>query len=175
MHYFRGSFGGKDIVPLYRDGLAREPNLTKGLAGVIAKQIGISAPSVEDVASYTYALLSSLRYQERFSYALKTPGPRVPFTAEKDFWDEAVSLGKYLLWLHTFGNRFQNVAEGRGKHIPFVSKIGWEQAVNVIPEDMADVSYDVGAQLLRVGNGLVAGVRPDVWAYSVSNIQIIKK
>jgi hypothetical protein len=41
LHFFRGSFGGKDIIPLYRDAAARELNITAGLPGLLGERIGI--------------------------------------------------------------------------------------------------------------------------------------
>lgn len=37
LHHFRGSFGGKDVIPLYRDAAATEPNVTKGLLDALSK------------------------------------------------------------------------------------------------------------------------------------------
>ncbi len=31
LHQFRGSFGGKDAIPLWRDAAATQPNVTAGL------------------------------------------------------------------------------------------------------------------------------------------------
>src|SRR5690606_32308787 len=47
LHYFSGR-GGKDIVPLYRDAAANEPNLPAGLPATLARLLGIDPPSVED-------------------------------------------------------------------------------------------------------------------------------
>jgi len=174
-HYFRGSFGGKDVLPLYRDAAAQQPNLAHGLQPALGKRLGIADPSPEDIAAYVYALLSATRYQQRFAEALKTPGPRVPVTADPDLWAEAVALGRELLWLQTWAERFNDPEMGRGSRLPHIQGIGWESHVKKMPQTNADIAYDKDTQRLRVGDGVITGVRPDVWGYSVSGMEIVKK
>ncbi len=175
LHYFRGSFGGKDVMPLYRDASAKEPNLSAGLPALLMSKIGIAKPTVEDVAAYVYGLLSSPNYQSRFTEALKTPGIRVPITASAKLWAESVALGRYMLWLQTYAERFQDKRAGRGSKLPDVEGIGWDIAVSKMPETPADILYDEKSKTLSVGDGQLVGVRPDVWAYSVSGLQVIQK
>lgn len=174
-HYFRGSYGGKDILPLYRDADAQLPNVTRGLLGRLSALLGIQRPSPEDLAAYVYALLSGPRYQERFADALRTPGPRVAITRDPQSWAEAVDLGRSLLWLHTYGERFQDPAAGRGTHLPSVPGLGWSKAVTQLPLNVRDVSYDPATQLLVVGHGCISGVSKEVWEFSVSGMQVVKK
>jgi len=65
LHYFRGNFGGKDIIPIWRDAAATVPNVTAGLAAKLGRRLGIPPPPVTDLAAYCYALLSASAYQER--------------------------------------------------------------------------------------------------------------
>lgn len=174
LHYFNGR-GGKDILPLYRDAAAQQPNLVQGLQGALSERLGISAPSPEDIAAYVYALLSATHYQQLFHEALKTPGPRVPMTADAGLWNEAVALGRELLWLHTSAERCTDAAVGRGNRIPRMDGIGWQTPVAKMPQTSADIRYDKGTQRLRVGDGVITGVRPDVWSYSVSGMEVVKK
>lgn len=175
LDHFRGSFGGKDVIPLYRDREAREPNITKGLPKLLAQRLDMAEPTVEDIAAYVYALLSAPRYQERFAEELKTPGPHVPLTSDAVLWSEAVAVGRELLWLHTYAERFQDSQAGRGKHIPLVEGLGWDRPVVTMPQTPADIRYDAQAQTIEIGDGRVAGVRQDVWDYSVSGMQVVKK
>lgn len=175
LHHFRGSYGGKDIIPLYRDAAASQPNLTLGLATTLATLLGIDPPTVEDIASYCYALLSASAYQHRFATALETPGLRVPITADPDHWMEAVSRGKDLLWLHTYAERMIDHSTGRTRLLPQIAGIGWDVAVTRIPEDNSEIGYDEESGTLSVGDGRVCGVRPEVWAYSVSGMQVLPK
>ena len=63
-HYFRGSFGGKDVIPLYRDVAGTEPNVTAGLLEKLGQAYGANL-SAEDLAAYVYALLGGQSYAER--------------------------------------------------------------------------------------------------------------
>jgi hypothetical protein len=175
LHHFRGSFGGKDVLPLYRDAEARAPNITRGLLEELGKLLLIPRPTPEDLAAYVYALLSGPTYQERFAEALGTPGPRVPLTFDSNLWFDAVGLGRYLLWLHTYAERMLDPNAGRGKHIPLVGGIGWVTPVMRLPADASAVHYDAKQQLLHVGDGTVEGVREEVWAYTVSGMPVVKK
>ena len=173
-HYFNGR-GGKDILPLYRDAKAEEPNITRGLLTKLGKQLSRPAPKPEALAAYVYAVLSSPRYQERFAEALKTPGPRVPMTADTALWDEAVALGTWLLWLHTYAERLQDKAKGRGRYVPFVPGLDWQEPVRTMPETTKDLHYDAETQVLYVGDGRVGGVAPEVWDFEVSGMPVVKK
>ena len=174
-HYFRGSYGGKDVMPLYRDAKAEEPNITRGLLTKLGRQLSRPAPKPEALAAYVYAVLSSPRYQERFAEALKTPGPRVPMTADAALWDEAVALGTWLLWLHTYAERLQDKAKGRGRYVPFVPGLDWQEPVRTMPETPKDLHYDAETQVLSVGDGRVGGVAPEVWEFTVSGMPVVKK
>lgn len=173
-HYFSGR-GGKDIIPLWRDAAATQPNLTAGVGRVIGTALGIEPPGVEDVAAYAYALLSASAYQARFAEALRTPGLRVPITSDRALWHEAVAAGRELLWLHTYAERFVDPAAERPAAVPEVEGIGWDASVETMPQTMRDVSYDPETGNLLIGDGIVAGVRPEVWAYSVSGMPVLRK
>jgi len=175
LHFYRGSHGGKDIVPLWRDHAATEANLTAGVGEMLGKALGIVPPGVEDVAAYVYALLSASAYQTRFAEALRTPGLRIPITADAELWDKAVEHGRHRLWLHTYAERFGDSAAGRGSHISLVGGIGWDVPVTRIPKDGSEIAYDGAAQTLTVGNGKVVGVRPEVWAFEVSGMPVLGK
>ena len=167
--------GGKDVMPLYRDAKAEEPNITRGLLTKLGKQLSRPAPKPEALAAYVYAVLSSPRYQERFAEALKTPGPRVPMTADAALWDEAVALGTWLLWLHTYAERLQDKTKGRGRYVPFVSGLDWQEPVRTMPETKQDIHYDADTQVLSVGDGRVGGVSPEVWEYRVSGWPVVDR
>lgn len=175
LHHYRGSHGGKDIIPLYRDAAARQPNLTRGLGEILGAILGIASPTVEDVAAYAYAILSAHAYQARFAEALRTPGLRLPLTRDPELWAEAVGAGRELLWLHTYAERMRDPEAGRGVHVPLVDGLGWERPTTALPADTGAIRYEQDTQALTVGDGLVVGVRPEVWAYEVSGMPVLRK
>ena len=174
LHYFSGR-GGKDIIPLWRDAAAREPNLTSGFAEELGRALGIDPPTVEDISAYVYGLLSASVYQTLFAEALRTPGLRVPVTADAELWREAVTAGRRRLWLHTYAERFRDMSAGLGLHVPSVAGVQWDAPVARMPKDASDILYDAEAMVLRVGDGKVGGVRPDVWKYEVSGMPVVSK
>jgi hypothetical protein len=174
LDYYCGR-GGKDIIPLYRDAAAAEPNITAGLLATIGSVLGTSTPTPEDFAAYVYVLLSAPQYLERFKEALKTPGPRVPLTRDAKLWSDAIDLGKELIWLHTYAERFQASNKGRSLKLPKVSGIAWATPVSKMPEKPSDVIYKAESQQLIVGDGVVAGVRKDVMEYAVSGMAVVWK
>lgn len=175
LHFFRGSYGGKDIIPLYRDAAAREPNITRGLPSVLGHQLGIPAPSPEDIAAYVYALLSCNAYQVRFANALLTPGLRVPLTSDAELWRDAVAAGHQLIWLHTYAERFRDPSANRSAHVPLVEGIGWDEPVTRLPANTSEIRYDENTLELMIADGRVSGLRPEVWRYEVSGMQVIAK
>lgn len=171
---FRGSFGGKDVIPLYRDAAGAKPNITEGLLDFLHKRLRLpETPVPEDLVAYVYVVLSTPAYQERFAEQLSDKVIRVPLTSDPALWDEAVQMGSELLWLHTFGERFSE--SERGSEVPVVDGIGWLQEPSAIPEAPADIVFDNSEMELHVGDGIVAGVSEDVWDYEVSGWQVVKK
>ena len=174
LHYFCGR-GGKDIIPLYRDAAAQEPNIVHDLLRDLGKIVRVARIDPEDLAAYVYALLSAPRYQVRFATGLETPGPRVPLTRDKKLWKQAVELGHSLLWLHTYAERYQDAAAGRMEAVPDVSGIVWSRPLRRMPQKPSELRYDPVSQTLTVGDGTVAGVRLEVWQYEVSGMPVVKK
>ena len=175
LHVFRGNFGGKDVIPLWRDASAVAANMTAGLGRTLGTFLGTPAPDVEELAAYCYALLANSAYQSRFATELETPGLRVPITADRRLWQEAVAAGAELLWLHTYAERFRNASASRGADIPHVDGIEWIEPVLNIPANMSQVRYNAETGVLTIGDGVVGGVREEVWAYAVSGMLVVSK
>jgi hypothetical protein len=165
LHHFRGSFGGKNVIPLFRDREGREPNLTQGLLKLLEEAYGFPV-SPEDFAAYVYALLAHPAYTERFAEELRVPGPRVPITKDPSLFREGVELGAHLLWLHTYGERY---AEGRSW--PPKGRARWAESPSAYPEGH---SYDSKTRILHVGGGKVEDVAPEVYEFEVSGFFPVK-
>lgn len=172
LHHFRGSFGGKNVIPLWRDAGATQPNIARGVLDVLARKYGRPV-SAEDFFAYAYAVLATPEYVRRFWDELTIPGPRLPITQERALFERAVELGRRLLWLHTYGERFIPPGERPGRVPPGQARclVGTPTA----PRDYPDrYRYDAGQQKLYVGKGEFAPVRPEVWEFSVSGLQVVK-
>jgi hypothetical protein len=175
-HFFRGSYGGKDVIPLYRDDRASEPNITRQLLEKLETALGLDArPTPEDLASYIYAVLSTPAYQSRFESQLEDKTVRIPVTSDRECWADATELGAHLLWLNTFGERMRDPEKGRDSHIPMVQGLEWTEAVTSLPVGANDIAYDPTERQIRIGDGLVSGVDPEVWDFQVSGWPVVKR
>lgn len=99
----------------------------------------------------------------------------MPITADRLLWEEGVVAGRDLLWLHTYAERFRDPAANRGPDVPGVEGLEWLQPVSRIPADASELSYDPSTGVLSIGDGSISGVRPEVWAYSVSGMAVVPK
>ena len=164
-HYFCGR-GGKDIIPLWRDADATEPNVTAGLLEKLGEVYG-SNVSPEDLFAYAYGVLASPGYVERFSEELALPGPRLPITKDEALFREVAALGCRLIGWHTYGERF-------GGSLPR-GEVRNTKAVPTNPEDYPnEFSYHPQTRILHVGAGEFAPVAPEVWGFSVSGLDVVK-
>lgn len=101
LHHFRGSYGGKDVVPLYRDAKGT-PNADPVALKFLSEKLGAKI-SVEQLLAYAFGVLAGTDYTERFHQELETPGPRVPLTADPALFEQMERHGENLIWLQTFG------------------------------------------------------------------------
>ena len=169
-HFFCGR-GGKDVSPLWRDADATDPNVTLGLLDQLSVTYGAQV-TPEDLVAYVYALLGGQSYTTRFWNELETPGPRVPITKECGRFFAAVELGRRLIWLHTYGERFQ--PEDGDSEIP----AGSAKCITAVPSDPdkypETFEYRPIARELFVGEGRFGPVAPEVWEFEVSGLKVVQ-
>ena len=162
--------GAKDVIPLWRDADACEPNVTCGLLAQLGAELGCEIEH-EDLFAYCYALLASPEYVERFSEELTVPGPRVPLTKDRALFRQGAALGSELIRLHTYGERFAET--GKREALRGAARctrpVGEER--DAYPQGF---DYDEWQRTLRVGVGEFQPVRPEVWEFSVSGLQVVK-
>lgn len=166
MHHFRGSYGAKHVIPLWRDAAGEEPNVTEGATATVG------AESPEDLFAYAYALLAAPAYTAGFAEELEIPGPRIPITRDRTLFDRAVALGRELIWLHTFGERFVPPGEAAGA-VPQ----GRARAKDAVPQEPDRYPerhwYDEESETLHVGEGTFAPVSKEVRGFSISGLDVI--
>lgn len=176
-HHFKGSFGGK-AFPLWLDVQASRSNLRASLLAALANRLARPI-SPEDLLAYLAAVAGHRGFVQRFDADLAVPGLRVPLTADASLFEEAVQLGRRVVWLHTFGERMADASAGRAPGVPRLSAERRPQvprggAVPSTPEQMPDhLDYDPAQQRLRVGTGYIEPVPPAVWAYEVGGKQVL--
>ncbi|MCY3850801.1 MAG: hypothetical protein OXF75_08380 [Acidimicrobiaceae bacterium] len=168
LHHFRGSYGAKNIMPFYRDPSGRTPNVTQDLLTTLSKQLGAEV-GAEDLIAYVYALGGTSAFSERFDDELaEAKGPiHVPITANSALFEQAVALGRDLLWWHNWGERFAPAAH---------SRLPEGQSKEITPvEDMPDAfHYDPETQRLTVGTGVFAPISPEAWDFEVSGLKVLR-
>ena len=177
-HHYAGR-GGR-VFPLWEDAAAEKGNVTYAAMKALTKQHG-AAPKSEDVFAYVAALLANPAYTEKFKSDLVRPGLRVPLTADKKLFAKAAEIGREVIWLHTFGERFADPAQGRPAGQPKLPdaerpKVLAGHPIPDTPQGFPDtIDYDPAKQELKIGSGAIAPVAAEVWAYEVSGKQVLRQ
>jgi hypothetical protein len=178
LHHYAGR-GGR-VLPLWANAAATEPNVTTGLLEYLSVRFAhpVTAP---DVLAYLAGVMAHPAFTSRFQADLVQPGLRVPITANAVLFEEAVTLGREVIWLHTYGERFSDTGTGRAPRPPRATGTTGPTipAGGAIPSDSEGfpdtLEYDPASGRLHVGRGYVDGVSPAVWVYEVSGKPVVKQ
>jgi hypothetical protein len=161
LDHFRGSYGAKAAIPLYRTPDALEANLLPGLLDLLGKAYG-QAVTAEDFVAYVYGLLAQPAFTQRFFEELETRELRVPITKDADLFKQVRQVGAQLLWLHTYGERFVPKGKKPGQ-IPQ----GKARCTKGVPSDPdnypEDFDYNETTKTLHVGEGAFKPVSSEVY------------
>jgi predicted helicase len=173
LHFFSGR-GAKDILPLYRDPEAQQPNLHPDLLKTLADAHG-QPVTAEDFAAYLYGLLAQPAFTARFHTELESRELRVPLTRDAALFKKIAALGRELIYLHTFGERFapspEKGRDGEG------SKAGDHiKCLKAVPSTSLPKAFthDGTRQIIRVDGGEFGPVPLDVWEYEVSGLKVVQ-
>jgi hypothetical protein len=176
--HFSGK-GGR-VFALWEDAGGKNDNITYAAMKALTKQHG-AAPKPEDVFAYVAAMLANPAYTEKFKSDLLRPGLRVPLTADKKLFARAAEIGREVIWLHTFGERFADPTKGRPAGQPKLPeaerpKVLAGHPIPDTPQGFPDtIDYDPAKRELKIGNGVIAPVAPEVWAYEVSGKPVLRQ
>ncbi|MFI6396219.1 type ISP restriction/modification enzyme [Nonomuraea sp. NPDC050540] len=177
VHHYKGNGGGR-VLPLYRNCETGEANIVPRLARLLAQHFGRTV-TAEDLLAYIAAVTAHSNYTTRFRENLKSPGVRVPLTADAEIWRSAVEIGQRVVWLHTYGERFVDPSKGRPHGPPKPGNDKRAKVVVAIPGTAdrmpSSISYQHETATLEVGAGRISPVRLEVWNYEVSGMKVIKK
>ena len=173
-HHYNGR--GGHVFGLWKDVAGADANISAALLAELGKTYRAPVDPV-DVFAYVAALLAHPAYVASFKDDLIQPGLRVPLTADAKLFREAAKLGRQVIWLHTFGERF---AEGRpagpprvAVNPPTVPKGG---AIPTTPDGFPDsIDYDAATRRLKIGTGHIDNVAPEVWAYEMSGKNVLRQ
>jgi len=171
-HHYKGSYGGKDAIALYRDAAGKEANILPGLLDVLAKAYGRKI-TPEHFLAYVYGILAQPAFTDRFADELGTRELRVPLTKESALFARVAGAGAKLLWLHTYGQRC--VPKGKRKgHVPQ----GKARCRKAVPSGEADYpekyEYNDATETLHVGAGEFGRVAPEVYGFEVSGLRVVQ-
>ncbi len=175
--HFKGSGGGR-VLPLYREHATATPNLAPGLLTLLGDRLGATV-TPEDLMAYVAAVAAHGGFTKRFAAELDSPGVRVPLTASYELYQEAVVLGREVLWLHTYGERYADPSSGRTAAAPRLPSDRRPKVNAAIPDSEAGmpetIGYDPATFTLEVGSGRIRPVPPEVFAYEVGGTNVLRK
>jgi hypothetical protein len=171
-HFFRGSFGGHGIFPLYRDSQAAHPNIAPCLRNFLGSAYGRGV-SAEDFAGYVYAMLAQPEYTARFRRELGSRQVRVPLTKDGKLFFKAAEFGKELIWLHTYGERLTGKGRPEGQ-VPRGAAKCLAAVSDTEDRYPNEFRYEEPAKTLYVGDGKFGPVEPEVFEFEVSGLKVVK-
>jgi hypothetical protein len=131
--------------------------------------------------AYVGALLAHPAFTARFQPDLVRPGLRVPLTLDAGLFTQAAALGREVIWLHCYGERFADAGAGRPAGPPRMAKgegpvIPLGGGIPGAPEPLPDtMDYDPATRRLAIGKGFIDNVAPEVWAYEVSGKNVLRQ
>ncbi len=176
-HHYKGSFGGR-VYPLWGDAQATQPNIKPAALKLLSLTYGRPV-SAEDLFAYIACVMAHPAFTAKFLKDLVRPGLRLPLTADAALFDEAVKIGREVVWLHCYGERFVDAKAGRPKSAPRLPKdkapfIPVDGAIPPGPEPLPDtMTHDAAKNRLHIGKGFVDNVTADMWTYEISGKQTI--
>jgi len=177
LDHYRGSFGGR-VFPLWADAQASNANVCFSVLRLLQDRLQREL-TPEDLFAYIAAIAAHPGYTRRFETDLATPGLRIPLTADPALFAEAAELGRRIIWLHTFGERFADTTRQRPPGPPRLPdgrrpQVPAGGAIPTTPDGMPDaMGYDPVLQRLHVGQGYIEPVPKAVWDYEVSGKQVL--
>ncbi|PXA86594.1 DNA methyltransferase [Nostoc sp. 3335mG] len=178
LHHFSGR-GGR-VYRLWADAKAQQSEVNPALLKILRERLHKEVTD-EDVFAYIASIGSNPAYTARFASDLVTPPLRIPFTANPKLFAQAVEIGRKLIWIQTFGERFVDPKDDRPHSAPRLPKgtgptIPAGGDISSDPENMPnEMTYDSGARRLHVGTGFIDNVTPEMWNYAVGGKHILRQ
>ena len=172
MDFFRGSYGAKNIHPLYRTAGTTQPNVSASLRAALETMYGRVVDPFE-VAAYVVGLLGTSAYTKRFAEELSESVAHVPFTADAGLFSEVVEFGRSIIFEQTWGERgaeLNQFGQPTGQRFKGAATIVSPTPENDYPESW---SYDADSHQLLVGQGVFGHVSHAVAGFEVSGMNVL--
>lgn len=140
----------------------RRPNINEDLFKKFVSVYGTKTEP-EEIFYYTYSVLYSNIYREKYAEFLKIDFPRIPFPADKKLFRKLTRLGNELAELHLLKSPALKTPiakyQGTGTHdrIEKVIYVEKEQRVYINKEKYFE------------------GIHPEIWNYQIGGYQILNK
>lgn len=173
LHFFRGSFGAKDIRPLYRTDSTSQPNISASLLQALENSYGQPVDAF-DVAAYVVGLLGTSAYTARFEEELSEAPAHVIFTADKTLFAEVAEFGRTIIFEQSWGERgakLNQFGQPVGQRFRGKASLGVATPADEYPESW---SYDDDTHQLTVGEGRFDHVSPEVVHFEVSGMNVLR-
>lgn len=178
LHHYKGNFGGR-AYPLWRNSEATVSNIKPSLLAHLSLFYGRTI-TPEDFLAYIAGVMAHPAFTARFRADLVRPGLRLPITTDAELFERAASLGREVIWLHTYGERMVDEDAGRPQGPPRIANNGPTiPRAGTIPSTSEDfpneLRYDAAARRLFVGKGYVDNVSQDMVDYDVSGMNVLNQ
>ncbi len=141
---------------------ARKVNINEKIFKTLSDTIN-EVPSPETILYYTYGILYSNVYREKYAEFLKIDFPRIPFTANYELFKKMGDLGKQLADLHLLKSPAidQPIAKYQGS--------GTNDRID-------EIIYIEDEQRIYINKDkYFEGVAPEVWNYHIGGYQVLQK
>lgn len=172
LHHFRGSYGAKEVIPLWRTAAKELANVTAGLLELLTKHYK-SDVTPKMFLAYVYGILAQPAFTAHYMKALETRELRVPITKDAALFKKVRDTGARLLWLHTYGERFVPRGKKRGQ-VPR----GRAKCVKTVPDALdsypEQFNYDAATRTLHIGTGEFRPILPEVYEFEVSGLKVVQ-
>jgi len=179
MSHFKGSFGGR-VYRLWADPKSHNSEINPALLKILRERLQVEITN-EDIFSYIASVGSNPAYTKRFASDLLTPPLRIPLTVDPKLFAKGAEIGRKLIWIQTFGERFIDPKDDRPHSTPRLPKgtgptIPTGGDISSAPENMPnDMTYDRVRRRLHVGTGFIDNVTPEMWDYAVGGKNILRQ
>jgi len=172
LHHFRGSFGAKEVLPLYRDAEGSLPNVLTGLPELLTREYGRGV-SQEEFTAYVYGLLAQPEYTSQFAEELDSKEVRVPLTKDGKLFFKVAEYGQWLIWLHTYGERMTGKGRPFGR-IPKGKAKCTKAVLDTEEKYPNEFYYTQQTNTLHVGDGCFGPVSEEVFDFEVSGLKVVQ-